>query len=339
MTLSTAKTPKAQSLPRRQFSSVAATAPPTSMHQSHALIIDLQRTIGNRAVQRLLQRQQATSSEEVPQVSQAEQAEPQGVSLQEMQHIANTQPGYAAFGAPEAKTMGEVKGLHGGPMDAGSWVLGFTTIPSNYTVPSYMIDVKQGPAPWRHWFGTVIPFARADEGETKVYYVREGKYDTGKESRKMPIRAIVNSEMAKSARAAEMEHTADYTYAYRITLAAADNAIQQLAGRQFDTDYPEGGAMDRSIAEKDIERAVNKAFLSLVPRLGTDFSKWGAYYVNRFNRTGVRDERGWHTHGDGGLQASDGSELVYVVNKGRTKIDVDNPGSNSAEIVDWNSTL
>jgi hypothetical protein len=289
-------------------------------------VLGLQRTIGNQAVQRLLSGQ----------LSPRGPASLRAVSPTELQAVASQREGYAAFGALQSSDMQTVTSKSGREMAQGNWVLGFVTRPQNYTVPTYLVQYSRtGPNAWDRWVARLVSLSRADEGVTEGFYVADGMYDTGRETRRMPIRALISDKISNSARAAETEHLMDYWRAFEITLRAAQRVIDYFAIHDVASlQPPEGGAMPLSGVEPELAQQTHIRLAAAFGRLGADSARWGAAYVERYDRTGERDRLRWHTHGDSGLKDANGY-YYYEVNKGQSQIDVDNPGSNSSQVVDY----
>ena len=216
--------------------------------------------------------------------------------------------------APHAGDLDEINRVDNKPPGTLHKHQGIASQPSNYIAPVYNIEVKK--VGKGDFTAEVRAVGGADIGDCEATYLGKGAYDTGflwaidpayigaNASTRMldPISYLgnpaafahviehVSANVARGSKAAEQEHLNDYLYAYRLTLGAADAAIDTVAGR------PIGGATGKkakTAAETTLKAELRDRSHYNLNTL--DRAAWSAKYAELFRRSGTeRDGRDYH---------------------------------------------
>lgn len=133
--------------------------------------------------------------------------------------------------------------------------------------------------------------------------------------------------MASRNYGAELEHSNDHKYAYKISLKEAESVLtRHIAGRNFGP-KPTQAATEQMVLDRIQKKLTH-------PQLGNDKTQWGAKYRMLSLKTLDRDTKGWHNFSVGNRKEVSTfqvkgkakvkvvTKIIYVVNKGTTKIGV-----------------
>jgi hypothetical protein len=244
------------------------------------------------------------------------------VSRRGSEHDANPGLNQAAQGGmiqclfparPHAGDLDEINELAGRPPGTLHYNQGMTTRPSNYFAPSYSIDVQKS---GNSYVAKVKASLGADMGDCKATYLGAGAYDCGYRWDPDPLlgqgapphlrsphsygpaqaphaeHVIMNvsARVGRGSKAAEQEHLNDNRYAFGLTLGAAEEAIEEVAGESF---RGATGKKVKASAETALRAALAARSNHNLDSL--DRASWEAKYAELARRSGtIRDGDDYH---------------------------------------------
>jgi hypothetical protein len=244
------------------------------------------------------------------------------VSRRGGEHDAYQGPNQAAEGGmiqclfparPHAGDLAEINRIEGKPADTAHLHQGITSQPSNYVAPRYRINVeKKG----KKYIAKVEATGAANMGDCEATYLGSGAYDTGLRwgtdplYDPLPVRGrlrsifqyqgqapdpehvieTVSASVARGSKAAEQEHLNDNRYAYGLTLGAAEEAIEAVAGRPFrGATSSQARASAKTALQDELTARSNDNVTSL------NRASWAAKYAELARRSGtIRDGGDYH---------------------------------------------
>jgi hypothetical protein len=183
-------------------------------------------------------------------------------------------------------------------------VLGVTFPPDNPAAPTYSTELipPESEAPWHHWGLKMDLTSSANEGTINAHYLKAGVYNFGS------TRVLITGDVAAAAKAGEMEHAADYQYAFTQTLKACQTIIE--ANPVVQSDMPEGGQATEEAAVGYFELAKLPAIFG---SYGTDSDGWLSLYSSLGANTGKRDIAKWHDFKLGGMTDAKGIDGMVCI--------------------------
>jgi hypothetical protein len=209
--------------------------------------------------------------------------------------------------------------------------LGWTFYPKNYRAPNFKFNsANKGTAKEPKWYARPALTARAKEGDSRAYYVGIGRpYKTTDtkmvKGKAVPMYIRMPTAMARRNYGAELEHSRDHKYAYKISLREAEKILRwYVVGRNF------GPKPTQKAAEQMVLDRIQAKLIH--PQLGTDKTQWDAKYRMLSLKTDQRDDKGWHNfdlgpkklvseyQGTGKAKVKVVTKVIYDIVKGTTKI-------------------
>jgi hypothetical protein len=272
-----------------------------NMPLSPSHILQLQKSLGNKAVVQLVK-------------SRLQQAQTVPLQLSETQAGRNrSEQGFFAIAAAVAEQGDTFFGR-----DQYSYPsLGFTTKVKDHDGPE--IDYKTEEDDEGKWTASPELTGTSEEGTNDSWALAAGTHAVPAElvSGK-PLFVRVDADMASSIKDAEDEHNADYKYAKEQILDKADAWLQNGANLS-DNEYGPEDSEEKAeaLVDADINPAL-KAHLGLTGVADFEWANIGSYYALASNMTDARDTAGWHDFDH--TETEEADSVIREITKGDSEV-------------------